>query len=110
MTTNGISILLLARSLEIGGAERQLVELAKGLHRCGCNVTVAVFYKKGALLAELEGAGVRVIDLRKKAGGISSFSSLAPATRSPKLGPMCSTASSAAQTWSLPRSGHWSRA
>jgi len=66
MTTNGISILLLARSLEIGGAERQLVELAKGLHRCGCNVTVAVFYKKGALLAELEGAGVRVIDLRKK--------------------------------------------
>ena len=66
MGANGISIFLLVRSLEAGGAERQLVELARGLHRRGHVVTVAVFYKRGPLLDDLERAGVPVIDLRKR--------------------------------------------
>lgn len=65
MGSNDISILLLVRSLEAGGAERQLVELARGLQNRGQKVTVAVFYKKGPLLHELEKADVPLIDLQK---------------------------------------------
>lgn len=66
MGANGISILLLVRSLEAGGAERQLVELARGLHQRGYKVTVAVFYNRGSLLDDLQSVGVPVIDLRKR--------------------------------------------
>ena len=66
MGANGISIFLLVRSLEAGGAERQLVELARGLRRRGHKVTVGVFYKRGPLLDDLDNAGVPVIDLRKR--------------------------------------------
>lgn len=65
MGSNDISILLLVRSLEAGGAERQLVELARGLKSRGRKVTVALFYKKGPLLHDLEKAGVPLIDLKK---------------------------------------------
>jgi len=65
MGSNDISILLLVRSLEAGGAERQLVELARGLRNRGRKVTVAAFYKNGPLLGELEKAGVPLIDLKK---------------------------------------------
>lgn len=60
-----ISIFLLSRSLEVGGAERQLVALAKGLSERGNSVTIALFYRTGDLLSELEGTDVRVVDLRK---------------------------------------------
>ena len=66
MASNDISILLLVRSLEAGGAERQLVELARGLQDRGRKVMVAVFYKKGPLLHDLEKAGVPLIDLKKR--------------------------------------------
>lgn len=56
---------LLIRSLDIGGAERQLVALAKGLHNRGVNVRVLTFYPGGALRPELETAGVPVEDLGK---------------------------------------------
>jgi glycosyltransferase involved in cell wall biosynthesis len=49
----------------MGGAERQLVELARGMQRRGHRVTVAAFYKRGPLLAELEEARVTVVDLDK---------------------------------------------
>lgn len=58
-------VVLLIRSLNRGGAERQLVNLAVGLHKVGISVTVAVFYAGGPLQRELEHAGVRVLDLRK---------------------------------------------
>jgi glycosyltransferase involved in cell wall biosynthesis len=61
-----LSVLLLIRSLEMGGAERQLVELARGMQRRGHRVTVAAFYKRGPLLAELETAGIPVTDLAKR--------------------------------------------
>lgn len=60
------TILFLARSLDRGGAERQLVVLAKGLARREHAVAVAVFFGGGAYEAELAGAGVRVIHLNKK--------------------------------------------
>lgn len=58
-------ILFLSRSLERGGAERQLVTLAAGLHQKGWPVSVACFYAGGAFQRDLERAGVKVFDLRK---------------------------------------------
>lgn len=60
------TILFLTRSLDRGGAERQLVVLAKGLVHRGHNVCIVVFYGGGAYASELDLAGVRVIDLRKR--------------------------------------------
>lgn len=60
------SILFLARSLDRGGAERQLVALAKGLANNGHNVAVAVLYGGGVFDAELAEAGVRLINLDKR--------------------------------------------
>lgn len=59
-------LILLTRSLELGGAERQLALLAAGLHRRGHRVTVACFYPRGPLLAELDAAGVAVVGLGKR--------------------------------------------
>ena len=51
-------ICFLIRSLNYGGAERQLVELACGLKRCGHEVMVLTFYDDGPLGRDLETAGV----------------------------------------------------
>src|SRR5438128_1272138 len=62
-----IRLLFLIRSLDRGGAQRQLVELAKGLDKTRFEVTVATFYDGGALRGEIEGAdGVAVLSLHKK--------------------------------------------
>lgn len=58
-------ILLLCRSLGIGGTERQLVILAKGLHQQGHEVAVMVFYANGALEKGLHESGIPVFDLHK---------------------------------------------
>lgn len=60
------TILFLVRSLDRGGAERQLVVLAKGLARRGHAVAVAVFFGGGVYEAELAEADVRVINLGKQ--------------------------------------------
>jgi glycosyltransferase involved in cell wall biosynthesis len=60
-----MKILLLCRSLGIGGSERQLIILAKGLHQQGCEVTVAVFYAGEPLERELRESGIPIFDLRK---------------------------------------------
>lgn len=60
------TILFLVRSLRRGGAERQLVALATGLHQHGWPVSVACCYGGGAFQAELEAAGVPLIDLHKR--------------------------------------------
>ena len=60
-----MKVLFLIRSLERGGAERQLSLLARALHRSGHDVSVAVFYADGPLRAEIEEAGVPVYDLGK---------------------------------------------
>lgn len=65
MLEQKLSIVLLARSLEVGGAERQLVELAKGLDQAGHQVRVALFYKRGPLCEELDHWGIAIVDLGK---------------------------------------------
>jgi glycosyltransferase involved in cell wall biosynthesis len=63
------SIFLLVPSLETGGAERQLVALAKGLHQRGATVRVGVFYRRGDLLRDVEAAGIEIVDLAKSDRG-----------------------------------------
>lgn len=61
-----IRVLFLARSLEVGGAERQLIELARALDKERFIVYVATFYDGGALRGELERVpGVMVRSLGK---------------------------------------------
>ena len=60
-----MKIAFLIRSLDRGGAERQLVLLARGLRRAGHEVGVLTFYSGGALESELVSDGVPVIALRK---------------------------------------------
>jgi len=61
-----IRLVFLIRSLAIGGAERQLVDLAKGLDETIFDVTVLCFYGGGEFTQELEDAGVTVVSLNKK--------------------------------------------
>lgn len=61
-----MKVLLLARSLEVGGAERQLVNLSRGLARRGHEAAVSVFYSGGALEPELAAAGVPLHPLGKR--------------------------------------------
>ena len=49
-----MNIMFLIRSLEVGGAERQLASLARGLQEAGHDVSVVVFYPGGKLEADLE--------------------------------------------------------
>lgn len=61
-----MKITFLIRHLNQAGAERQLVTLAKRLHKQGHRVSVAVFYVGGPLEAELLESGVPVHSLAKK--------------------------------------------
>src|SRR5471030_3224340 len=60
------SIFILIRSLNVGGAERQVSILAQALHKKGYKVTVGVFYSGGALEGQLRQAGVSIYSLDKK--------------------------------------------
>lgn len=60
-----MKIVFLIRSLTFGGAERQLIALAKGLHARGHDVHVGVFYAGGPLEADLHAAGVPVTVIGK---------------------------------------------
>jgi glycosyltransferase involved in cell wall biosynthesis len=55
-----VRVTLLTRSLELGGAERQLCLLARGLKERGHAVAVVSFYPGGPLQALLDQAGVAV--------------------------------------------------
>jgi glycosyltransferase involved in cell wall biosynthesis len=62
-----IRLLFLVRSLNCGGAERQLLQLVRGLSRRTFSVTVAVMYPGGALWQEAkEIEGIRLICLEKR--------------------------------------------
>lgn len=60
-----LKVLFLIRSLSYGGAERQLVLLARGLSERGHDVAVALFYSGGPLEKDLREAGVRIRPLYK---------------------------------------------
>ncbi len=59
-------ILFFIRSLDAGGAERQLVITAKGLSELGHDVTVLMFYSGGFYADELINTKVRLLSLDKK--------------------------------------------
>ncbi|HBR06938.1 MAG TPA: hypothetical protein DD766_08100, partial [Desulfovibrio sp.] len=61
---SGFKVLLLAPSLDTGGTERQVVQLAGCLADRGLDVGLALCRKQGALLAEAA-PGVRMFDLAK---------------------------------------------
>src|SRR6266446_3705470 len=61
-----IRVAFLIRALDIGGAQRQLMALARSLDQKVFEVTVLTLYSGGALIDDLRGTGVRVIALDKK--------------------------------------------
>jgi glycosyltransferase involved in cell wall biosynthesis len=61
-----LRLTFLVRSMERGGAERQLMVLARGLRRRGHEVSVVVFYAGGPLEEELRAGGVRVRAVGKR--------------------------------------------
>jgi glycosyltransferase involved in cell wall biosynthesis len=61
-----LRVLFLVRGLNVGGAQRQLVVLARGLRRKGHAIAVAVFYGGGAFEEELRAEGISVHDLAKR--------------------------------------------
>jgi glycosyltransferase involved in cell wall biosynthesis len=64
--TKKLHLFFLIRSLNIGGAERQLVELIKGLDKNTFEITIGLFYDEGTLREELVVLeGVKLIPLFK---------------------------------------------
>jgi len=59
-------ILLLIRSLETGGTQRQVIALADGLARKGHHVTVAAFYARSNPWPPMDGTGAHFAVLNKK--------------------------------------------
>ena len=59
-------IIFFIRSLEAGGAERQLVVIAKGLAQLGYDIKVLTFYDGGFYAEELKAGGVKLLSLHKK--------------------------------------------
>jgi glycosyltransferase involved in cell wall biosynthesis len=66
-------IMFLVHSLELAGAERQVVNLAKGLLHKGHCVSVITFYARGPLGSDLRDAGVTVHSLQKRKRSDVSF-------------------------------------
>ncbi len=60
-----MKIMFLVRALNYGGAERQLVALAKGLRERGHQVVVTVFYSGAPLERDLLDSGIRIRSLEK---------------------------------------------
>lgn len=61
-----IKLAFLVRSLDLGGAQRQLVTLVKALDKSRFEISVLTFYSGQPLEQELEGTGVRLISLNKR--------------------------------------------
>jgi len=69
MPSGAIKIALFCPGLGLGGSERQLVNLAKGLKARGHLVQVLVLYDGEPMEAELSRAGIPVMNLDKKGWG-----------------------------------------
>jgi glycosyltransferase involved in cell wall biosynthesis len=61
-----IKVAFLIRSLEYGGAERQLVTLVKGMNKESFEIAVFYFYGGGALEPELQQSQIKTICLQKR--------------------------------------------
>jgi glycosyltransferase involved in cell wall biosynthesis len=62
----GLKVVLIARALGLGGAERQLVALATGLRGRGHDPTILLFYPENLYQDRLEAADVAVRQLEKQ--------------------------------------------
>lgn len=76
MADNPLKIVLFCRSLNRGGAERQIIYLAKGLQEAGHKVTILTLYPPSP--SWYETSGLKIVDLKKKsrwdlAGFIKSY-------------------------------------
>lgn len=60
-----MKIMFLVRSLDLGGAQRQLTALAVGMRERGHDATVVTFYDGGTFTGDLIDAGVRHLSLAK---------------------------------------------
>ena len=61
-----IRLLFITDEMEVGGTQRQIVHIAKGLDRKIFDPTVAYFCKRSFLVDELAGAGVQVVEIPKR--------------------------------------------
>jgi glycosyltransferase involved in cell wall biosynthesis len=61
-----VKIVFVVRALGYGGAERQLVTVAEGLHRQGMEAVIVTFYCGGALESELQRSNIKTLTLGKK--------------------------------------------
>lgn len=61
-----MKILIFARALTVGGSERQLALVARGLAQHGYDIEVVVLYGGGTFEAVLRDTGVRLVSLEKK--------------------------------------------
>jgi glycosyltransferase involved in cell wall biosynthesis len=61
-----MNIVLAIQDLNVGGAERQVLELSTGLKTLGHNVTICCLNTRGVLAEEAMGRGIEVVCLNKK--------------------------------------------
>jgi glycosyltransferase involved in cell wall biosynthesis len=62
-----IRVLIISDEMEVGGTQRQIVHIAKGLDRKVFEPTVAYFCNRSFLVDDLERAGVPVVEIPKRA-------------------------------------------
>ncbi|HEX4882735.1 MAG TPA: glycosyltransferase [Casimicrobiaceae bacterium] len=60
-------LLIVTDEMEVGGSQRQIVALSRGIDPAAFDVSVAYFRERSYLVDELEAAGVRVVHLPKRA-------------------------------------------
>ena len=61
-----IRLLLISDEMEVGGTQRQIAHIAKGLDRQLFDATVVYFCNRSFLVDDLERAGVRVVEIAKR--------------------------------------------
>lgn len=59
-------LLIITDEMEIGGTQRQIVELARHINRANFEVSLVYFRNDSPYVAELESAGVRVLQVPKR--------------------------------------------
>lgn len=61
-----VRVLIVTDEMEVGGTQRQIVHIARGLDRERFEATVVYFCNRSFLADELERAGVNVVEIRKE--------------------------------------------
>lgn len=61
-----LKLLIVTDEMEVGGSQRQIAHLARGIDASWCDVTVAYFRQRSFIVDEIEATGVRVVHLPKR--------------------------------------------